>query len=344
MPSRLQKLLGIPALIVILGLFGFVWTKADECSRAQDCRGYRGATYSRPDQKREETLWDKTTSDPIALYTFLLAIFTAGLAIASIFQGYFLIRADRTARLAADAAKEASDIATVQAGHMERYSIEAARLAEANEQANILSREALTAGQRAWLRTEVAITGVRYDPFNRLPLQISLSVMVENIGKSPAIEVFLAMRLVLHLESFDAFNERIPDAQIALGVRARDEHFEDQIIFPGEKREMGWTPTVDKKRIDEAISEIQKIADEQNDFAEESGRELVSPDWGVRPILLGCVDYKFPFSAKSHQTWFVWEVMLEGRRPFILNESGTGDIPAQNFALYDHWFGTKFAD
>jgi hypothetical protein len=46
----------------------------------------------------------------VAEYTEVLAWFTAVLAVASIFQGYFLIRADKTARTAADAAKASADI------------------------------------------------------------------------------------------------------------------------------------------------------------------------------------------------------------------------------------------
>jgi hypothetical protein len=51
-----------------------------------------------------KTLWDRTTDEPIALYTLFLAIFTFVLAFISSIQIYFLIRADRTARISADAA------------------------------------------------------------------------------------------------------------------------------------------------------------------------------------------------------------------------------------------------
>jgi hypothetical protein len=49
-------------------------------------------------------IWDRTWEDPVAFYTFVLSIFTALLAIISATQIAFLIRADRTARITAEAA------------------------------------------------------------------------------------------------------------------------------------------------------------------------------------------------------------------------------------------------
>ncbi len=49
-------------------------------------------------------IWDRTFEDPVAFYTFVLGIFTGLLAIVSGTQIYFLMRADTTARTAADAA------------------------------------------------------------------------------------------------------------------------------------------------------------------------------------------------------------------------------------------------
>ncbi len=57
-------------------------------------------------------IWIRTWDDPVAFYTFILSIFTALLAIVSAFQIIFLIRADKTARITANAAKESSEAAT----------------------------------------------------------------------------------------------------------------------------------------------------------------------------------------------------------------------------------------
>jgi hypothetical protein len=53
-------------------------------------------------RQQTQSLWVPT--DSIGLYTLVLAVFTGLLFATSAFQGYFLIRADRTARISADAA------------------------------------------------------------------------------------------------------------------------------------------------------------------------------------------------------------------------------------------------
>lgn len=53
--------------------------------------------------------WNWTTQDPVSFYTFLLAIFTAALVSVSAVQIRFLIRADRTARISAIAARRAAN-------------------------------------------------------------------------------------------------------------------------------------------------------------------------------------------------------------------------------------------
>jgi hypothetical protein len=54
------------------------------------------------DSNKSESLWVPT--DSVGLYTLVLAVFTGLLVGVSGFQGYFLLRADKTARIAANAA------------------------------------------------------------------------------------------------------------------------------------------------------------------------------------------------------------------------------------------------
>lgn len=55
-------------------------------------------------RQRLSVIWQRTWDDPVAFYTFILSIFTGLLAVVSTFQIIFLIKADKTARIAADAA------------------------------------------------------------------------------------------------------------------------------------------------------------------------------------------------------------------------------------------------
>jgi hypothetical protein len=64
---------------------------------------------ARASHEGTQSLWVPT--DSVGLYTLVLAVFTALLAFVSFGQGALLLRADRTARVAADAAKRSADSA-----------------------------------------------------------------------------------------------------------------------------------------------------------------------------------------------------------------------------------------
>jgi hypothetical protein len=75
----------------------------------------KSAEPSTRKQEPAKSLWQRTRSDPVAFYTFVLAIFTGLLVIVSAIQGGFLLRADRTARITANAALIGANAARDQA-------------------------------------------------------------------------------------------------------------------------------------------------------------------------------------------------------------------------------------
>jgi hypothetical protein len=56
-------------------------------------------------------LWSKTWEDPVAFHTAVLSLFTALLVVVSGLQGWFILRADATARIAANAADRSAKAA-----------------------------------------------------------------------------------------------------------------------------------------------------------------------------------------------------------------------------------------
>ena len=62
-------------------------------------------------EQPDATIWASTWDNPVAFYTFVLAVFTALLALLSLIQIGFLIRLGKTLRISAAAAKQASDAA-----------------------------------------------------------------------------------------------------------------------------------------------------------------------------------------------------------------------------------------
>lgn len=69
--------------------------------------------YPNDQTKCEErkSFWQRTKTDPIALYTLVLAIFTGLLALVAVFQIILMFRAETTSTKAADAAEKAANVA-----------------------------------------------------------------------------------------------------------------------------------------------------------------------------------------------------------------------------------------
>ena len=64
-------------------------------------RNPEGTTHK---QENTDEFWNKTKSDPVSYFTYILSVFTGVLGVVSIIQIGFLIQSDRTARIAANAA------------------------------------------------------------------------------------------------------------------------------------------------------------------------------------------------------------------------------------------------
>jgi hypothetical protein len=63
------------------------------------------------EEKTKKIVDAESADDRIAKYTLWLAILTGALVVVSTFQGYFLIRSDRTARIAAETARKSTETA-----------------------------------------------------------------------------------------------------------------------------------------------------------------------------------------------------------------------------------------
>ena len=97
-----------------LALFCTAWWFADRTVHPKpegpNQHAQKEAAPKKDGEEYWKALWKRTTDDPIALYTATLTIFTALLATVSAIQFRYVIRADRTAAIAANAAAESADI------------------------------------------------------------------------------------------------------------------------------------------------------------------------------------------------------------------------------------------
>ncbi len=113
--------------------------------------------------------WNWTTQDPVSFYTSLLAIFTAVLGATAIVQIRYLRRADETAVISANAARDAAN-ATVAA-------------ATASDRQAKVAEDALTQLERPY----VFIFDVKEFGFDPETAEFFVEYSVANYGKMPAI-------------------------------------------------------------------------------------------------------------------------------------------------------------
>jgi hypothetical protein len=104
--DNLIRVIIVATLIIVAAIFAGSPYNETRNDRAKD--GAYPAAYN---EKPPKTFWEKTTNDPVATFTAVLALFTVVLAVVSIVQIYFLTRADLNARISAKASLRATKIA-----------------------------------------------------------------------------------------------------------------------------------------------------------------------------------------------------------------------------------------
>jgi hypothetical protein len=106
MLGRVLNLVCVAAFACIVLGFGFVeWQLSSEPAQAQDQnRAADSAGQKAAQDRNEKTIWQP--NDPVSAYTFVLAIFTGLLVLVSGVQIRFLTRADKIARITADAVRD----------------------------------------------------------------------------------------------------------------------------------------------------------------------------------------------------------------------------------------------
>jgi hypothetical protein len=103
-----EVLFGLLLAVAIFAMSATFWSSRQPPSAEQSSASQQQTeNKSGNDSKKAQSLWVPT--DSVGLYTLVLCVFTGILAIVSIFQGVMLLRSDKTARIAAEAAKRSAD-------------------------------------------------------------------------------------------------------------------------------------------------------------------------------------------------------------------------------------------
>ena len=195
--------------------------------------------------------WDKAADDPVAYFTLWLVGFTGVLALSTI--GLWLV----TWRSGARQSKETRD------------AIQTAR--DANE----ISRSAIIAEQRAWVSVgDLKITNDIL--FRAHGADIFVSVMIKNIGKTPALSVHTAMEMI-----FDYDKESDAVKKLSEETKAVDTVHHTRTLLPGDSYRRKWG-----FHIDWPPGKIGRVF----------------------PVIIGCTTYQISPDNSVHQTAFVFHL------------------------------------
>jgi cbb3-type cytochrome oxidase subunit 3 len=124
-------------------------------------------------QRHHEFAPAKSVDDPLATYTLWLAIFTGCLVAVSGVQGWFLYRADKTTRMAANAAAASADALK-----------DSADAADATERARLY---VIVQGNFEWLIEYAKQQQQVWQPTQILTNSFEIKYLFRNYGKTPAI-------------------------------------------------------------------------------------------------------------------------------------------------------------
>jgi hypothetical protein len=291
-------LFSLIVILAILGIASAIWS------------------YSRPNSgivqfiEQHDRFFNVISSAIIALFTVLLAIATVRLW-------------HSTAGLEKFAEQQAVD--------MQKSIAATTAIAKAASDANQLNRANFVATQRPWLTAaNIAVGGPLFYDVNGG--NFTLQFEVKNVGHSPAIHVWIEIRVVAPAIGGDTnFDPRVLQHTLLDEMKTRPLLPFGVTIFPGDTITQNMQvsiPTEELKRI------TQKV-----EF--------------IHPTIIGAIEYGFVFEEGRHRTSFFVEVRRSDRpRP----ESDAkkrypgaifpdeGDIPAADLRLIRSILGGEYAD
>jgi hypothetical protein len=169
-------------LVVVVGLFVLMFFYGLPTSTPQPPLQQQSEKHQveKDSTEVEKTLWEKARTDPIALFTFWLVIFTAVLSGVGVIQLKLLGRSETIAANSARAARDSANAA---------------------KQSAEISEKTLVAANRPWIQLDVQVGGpITYDVNGA---NFTFRFILKNVGRSPATNVWVNLRVILNYPSDD---------------------------------------------------------------------------------------------------------------------------------------------
>lgn len=228
-------------LLGVAGLFALMFLYGSPSSKSQVPEHQRNeALESRSDAgSPQRTLWEKARTDPIALFTFWLVVFTAVLSGVGVIQLKFLRRAEA---IAANTAQAATNSAI------------------AAKQSAEIAEKTLIVANRPWIKVDVRPGPIFY---NVNGANFTFTFLLKNIGKSPATHVSVDLKVLLSYPSDQPRPSGLNASQLL-----REEISEKKkrppspfgsSVFPDETLVQEITTSVPPEEIDRATKLIKAI-------------------------------------------------------------------------------------
>jgi hypothetical protein len=189
-----ERALGAVLALSLAALVGFLIYKA--ATSADVMTAFRSAGQSNggsADGGALASFWRRTADDPLALYALLLALFTLALVVVSAIQIAFLIRASRTSRIGAEAARKSAEAtaALVDVASRQEATV-AQQIAIARDAAEAARTSADAASQgaalsRIALRPYLFVSGLELADVESAVPDPHFRLRLTNYGQTPAI-------------------------------------------------------------------------------------------------------------------------------------------------------------
>src|SRR2546423_1741671 len=269
------------------------WQAAYAPTDAEKQKCYDAAHNAGHKSEECKSFWERSTSDPVAFFTLVLAFSTIGLWVATVFLYWAGERQFRHIRRSA--AIQSRDMqASIKAS---QASVEVAKRA-----ADIADRGVVLT-DRPWIALSLEIRGAL--KFTADAIEIDVRGIFKNVGRSPALNIWFYMKL---FESTVEAGERASDlarkyrnVPISGGYGA--------VLFPGSDGIKDQTLSIKKT---EFIAAIKSIANA--DSEERKKEEGYRPFTRMNPTIMAFCSYGLPSAAlmaNAHFTTLVMDIVMK---------------------------------
>jgi len=180
--------------------------------------------------------------------------------------------------------------------------------------------ETLVVTNRPWISVDIGVVG-DFVFTQQNEVRVAFEFTLKNVGSSPAANVEVDAKLISFLGDVRPIQKEIADKN-----RSRPGQLGHSgiTIFPGEV-------VVQRYSLPISWEEIEAF---NQKFAEDTDG-ILKPFW-LRPILVGCVDYKFTFAEGHRQTGFIlnlYHVAQTNPHGTFVFELAQGTFPANTLQL-----------